>query len=48
MEIPLCHMISMQIARPTLTNDILKLQRDFYFGYHPQAKAFCISLREEK
>lgn len=44
MEIPLCHMISMQIVRPTLANDILKLQRDFYFGYHPRTKVFCISL----
>ncbi len=34
----------MQIVRPNFTNNILKLERDFYFGYHSRAKVFCISL----
>ncbi len=29
MEIPLCRMISMQVVKPTLMNDILKLRGDF-------------------
>jgi len=30
MEIHLCHIISMQVVRHALMNDILKLRRDFY------------------
>jgi len=34
MEIPLCYMISMQVVKLALRNDIFKLQGDFYFSYH--------------
>jgi hypothetical protein len=40
MEIPLCHIISMQLVRLALMNDIFELQGDFYFGYHPIAIVF--------
>ncbi len=45
MEIPLCYMISMQILRSTLTNDNLKLQRDFNFGFTLELKFFVFLLR---
>jgi hypothetical protein len=44
MEIPLCHIISMQVVRLALMNDIFKLQGDFYFGYHHGAIVFNVFL----
>lgn len=44
MDIPLCRMISMQVVRPALANDILKLRGDFYSGYHPGAAVFYVSV----
>ncbi len=42
MEIPLCHMIFMQVVRLALTNDVLKLWGDFYSCYHPRAIVFYV------
>ncbi len=45
MEIPLCCMISMQVVRPTLMNDISTLGGDFYLSYHARAIIFYVSLK---
>lgn len=45
MEIPLCHMISVQVMRLAFTNDILKLKEDFYLGYHFGVVVFYVSLQ---
>jgi hypothetical protein len=43
MEIPLCCMISMQVVRLALTNDILKLQGNFYSSYQLGVAIFYVS-----
>jgi hypothetical protein len=46
-DVPLCRMKSLQVVRPALINDILKLQGDFVHGYREGAAAFYISLTDE-
>jgi hypothetical protein len=46
-DIPLCRMISLQIVRPALENDIMKLQADFIHGYRVGAAVFYVSLTDE-
>jgi hypothetical protein len=41
-EIQLCCMISMQVVRLALTNDILKLRGDFYSNYHLGVAIFYV------
>jgi hypothetical protein len=45
MEIPLCCMISMQVERLALMNDILKLQGDFYFNFYLEMQYFMFLLK---
>jgi hypothetical protein len=45
MEIPLCCMISMQVVKLVLMNDILKLQGEFYSSYHLGVAIFLFLLR---
>jgi hypothetical protein len=47
MDIPLCRMISLQIVRLALENDIMKLQADFIHGYRVGATVFYVSLTDE-
>jgi hypothetical protein len=46
-DVPLCRMKSLQVVRPALINDILKLQADFVHGYWDGAAVFYISLKDE-
>ena len=43
MDIPLYHMIGLQVVRPALTVDIKKLKADFVHGYRPGAAVFYVS-----
>jgi hypothetical protein len=47
MDIPLCRMKSLQVVRPALQNDIMKLQTDFVHGYRAGAAVFYVSLTDE-
>ena len=51
-EIPLCRMIYMPLVRPTLAQDIKRLEVEFIHGYRPEASVFYVSTtnenREEK
>jgi len=42
MEISLCCMVSMQVVRLALTNDILKLRREFYSSYYLGVAIFFV------
>jgi hypothetical protein len=46
-DVPLYIIKSLQVIRPALTNDILKLQADFVHGYRDGAVVFYISLTDE-
>jgi hypothetical protein len=48
MDIPLCRMRSLQVVRPVLQNDILKLHADFVHGYRAGAAVFYVSLTDEQ
>jgi hypothetical protein len=48
MDIPLCRMKTLQVVRPALQNDILKLQSDFVHGYRTGAAVFYVSLSDEQ
>jgi hypothetical protein len=48
MDIPLCRMKTLQVVRPALQNDILKLQSDFVHGYRAGAAVFYVSLSDEQ
>jgi hypothetical protein len=47
MDIPLYRMKSLQVVRPALQNDILKLQADFVHGYRASVAMFYVSLTDE-
>ena len=42
-DIPLCRMIYMPLVRPTLANDIKRLEAEFTHGYRPGAPVFYVS-----
>jgi hypothetical protein len=42
MDIPLCKMISLQVVRLALANDVKKLQADFAHGYRVGASVFYV------
>jgi hypothetical protein len=46
MNIPLYRMISLQVVRPALTNDVKKLQADFVHGYRVGASVFYVSVTD--
>jgi hypothetical protein len=43
-DIPLCQMIYMPLVRPTLGNDIKKLEAKFTHGYRRGAPVFYVSI----
>jgi hypothetical protein len=47
-DIPLCRMVYMPLVRPTLANDIKKLEAEFTHGYRPGAPVFYVSICNEK
>jgi hypothetical protein len=47
-DIPLCRMVYMPLVRPTLTNDIKRLEAEFTHGYRPGAPVFYVSISNEK
>jgi hypothetical protein len=47
-DIPLCRMVYMPLVRPTLANDIKKLEAEFTQGYWPGAPMFYVSICNEK
>jgi hypothetical protein len=47
-DIPLCRMVYMPLVRPTLANDIKKLEAEFTHGYRPGALVFYVSIYNEK
>jgi hypothetical protein len=46
-DIPLCRMVYMPLVRPTLANDIKRLEAEFFHGYRPGAPVFYVSLCNE-
>ena len=46
-NIPLCRMIYMPLVRPTLTQDIKRLEVEFIHGYRPRASVFYVSTTNE-
>jgi hypothetical protein len=46
-DIPLCHMVYMPLVRPTLANDIKRLEAEFTHGYRPGAPMFYVSICNE-
>jgi hypothetical protein len=46
-DIPLCRMVYMPLVRPTLANDIKKLEAEFIHGYRPGAPVFYVSICNE-
>ena len=47
-DIPLCRMIYMPLVRPTLAQDIKRLEAEFTNGYRPGASVFYVSTTNEK
>jgi hypothetical protein len=43
MNIPLCHMISMPVVRPTLKINVFKMEHAFQMAYREADKVFYIS-----
>ena len=46
-DIPLCRMIYMPLVRPTLAQDIKRLEAEFTNGYRPGAAVFYVSTTNE-
>jgi hypothetical protein len=46
-DIPLCGMIYMPLVRPTLAQDIKRLEAEFTNGYRPRAAVFYVSTTNE-
>ena len=46
-DIPLCRMIYMPLVRPTLAQDIKRLEAEFTNGYRPGASVFYVSTTDE-
>jgi hypothetical protein len=46
-DIPLCRMVYMPLVRPTLANDIKRLEAEFTHGYRPGAPVFYVSICNE-
>jgi hypothetical protein len=46
-EIPLCRMVYMPLVRPTLANDIKRLEAEFTHGYRPGSAVFYVSICNE-
>jgi hypothetical protein len=42
-DIPLCRMVYMSLVRPTLANNIKRLEAEFTHGYRPRAPVFYVS-----
>ena len=42
-DIPLCHMVSLQVVRPALAVNIEKMKADFVYGYRLGAAVFYVS-----
>jgi hypothetical protein len=47
-HIPLCRMVYMPLVRPTLTNDIKRLEAEFTHGYRPGSPVFYVSICNDK
>jgi hypothetical protein len=47
-DIPLCQMVYMPLVRPTLANDIKKLEAEFTHRYRPSVPVFYVSIYNEK
>jgi hypothetical protein len=47
-NIPLCRMLAMPMIRPTLSNDLGKLEQEFVHGYGDGASVFYVSLTDEE
>jgi hypothetical protein len=43
-DIPLCRMVYMPLVRPTLANDIKRLEAEFTHGYRPGSAVFYVSI----
>jgi hypothetical protein len=46
-DIPLCRMVYMPLVRPTLANDIKRLEIEFTHGYRPGTPVFYVSICNE-
>ena len=46
-DIPQCQMVYMPLVRPTLANDIKRLEVEFTYGYRPGALLFYVSICNE-
>jgi hypothetical protein len=46
-DIPLCRMVYMPLVRPTLAQDIKRLEAEFTHGYRPGAPVFYVSITNE-
>jgi hypothetical protein len=46
-DIRLCRMVYMPLVRPTLTNDIKRLEAEFTHGYWPSVPVFYVSIYNE-
>jgi hypothetical protein len=44
----LCQMVYMPLVRPTLANDIKRLEAEFTHGYWPGTPVFYVSICNEK
>jgi hypothetical protein len=47
-HIPLCRMVYRPLVRPTLANDIKRLEAEFTHGYQPGAPVFYVSIYNDK
>jgi hypothetical protein len=47
-DILLCQMVYMPLVRPTLANDIKRLEAEFTHGYWPGTPVFYVSICNEK
>jgi hypothetical protein len=47
-HIPLCQMVYMPLIRPTLANDIKRLEAEFIHGYRPGTPVFYVSICNDK
>jgi hypothetical protein len=47
-HILLCRMVYMPLVRPTLANDIKRLEAEFTHGYRPGAPMFYVSICNDK
>ena len=46
--IPLCRMLAMPMVRPTLPNDLAKLEQEFVHGYREGASVFYVTITNEE